>query len=106
MIRTIKSRLYRDRRRYLLCLILLFAADALTFHVSTARPYGLPFPLISGLAFMVGIGIFMPLVSLFLPFARFSMESNAIALFLITALGTVYYPANLLFGLTGDMSLL
>lgn len=105
MIRTIKSRLYRDRRRYALCLILLFIAGALTFQGAAGRPYGLPFPVISGLAFMIGIGIFMPLISLFLPFARFSMESNAIALVLLTSLGTVHQPANLLYGLTGPSAL-
>ncbi|WP_294623874.1 hypothetical protein [uncultured Roseovarius sp.] len=105
MIRTLKSRLYRDRRRYALCLILLFAAGALTFHSYSARPYGLPFPLIAGLAFMIGVGVFMPLISLCLPFARFSMESNAIALILFAALGTVYDRANLLYGLLGPSAL-
>lgn len=105
MIRRIKSRLYRDRRRYALCLILLFVAGALTFHSFSARPYGIPFPLVAGLAFMFGIGVFMPLISLFLPFARFSMESNAIALALFSALGTVYEPANLLFGVLGPSAL-
>lgn len=105
MIRTMKSRLYRDRRRYVLCLIMLFTAGALTFQGSIARPYGLPFPLVSGLAFMIGVGVFMPVISLFLPFARFAMESNAIAIGLFAAIGTVYDPANLLYGLTGPSNL-
>ena len=96
MHRTILRRLYRDRRRYLICLALLFAAGFTTFWGVQNNQFGPLMPVAGGLAFMVGIGAFMPVLCLLIPSWRFACETVAATLFAQTLLGHLIPSFSLL----------
>lgn len=87
MLRALTHRLWRDRRRYLLCALLLFLTGSITFAGNPGTILGLPLPLVAGLAFVIGILPFAPVLSLLLPSWRFSCEMTAAGLFVLALIG-------------------
>ncbi|WP_377506139.1 hypothetical protein [Octadecabacter sp. R77987] len=87
MLRLLARRLYRDRRRYAVMIVFLFLAGATTFWGVRTSLFSVPMPLVAGLAFVVGIGIFAPILSLLIPPWRFTIEIAAVGLFALALIG-------------------
>lgn len=89
MFRTLARRLYRDRRRYMIVAILLFATGFITFYGVRSGEFGGLMPVIGGLGFMFGIGVFAPILSVLVPPLRSSCEVVAFTLFGQSILGRI-----------------
>lgn len=87
MFRRLARRLYRDRRRYAVMVVFLFLAGATTFWGVRTSLFSVPMPLVAGLAFVLGIGIFAPILSLLIPPWRFTIEIVAVGLFALALIG-------------------
>lgn len=96
MLRTLTRRLYRDRRRYAIVAILLFLSGFITFFGVRSATFGALMPVIGGLSFMIGIGVFAPLLSVLIPPLRSSCEVVAFTLFGQSILGRIVPEWSLL----------
>ncbi|MDQ2089703.1 hypothetical protein [Marimonas arenosa] len=76
--------------------MLLFAAGYLSFIGAPQKFHGVSFPIVVGLAFVIGILPLAPLLCLIIPSWRFSCETSALGVFLITLIGAF----NPMLGLT------
>ena len=86
-MRTLLKRLYRERRRLSVVAAVTFLGGFLAFYKSSTVVFGIPMPILAGLAFMFGLTAFlMGLVVLF-PSIRHSAESVALSIPVLSLMG-------------------
>lgn len=83
-----RSRLYRERRRFIFVAALTFLGGWLAFRTSTASLFGLPLELVAGLAFMVGLTAALMVVVLVFPQLRSYAEGVALGISVLSLMGS------------------
>lgn len=96
LFRTIRRRLWRDRRRYGVCAVLLFAAGYISFLDQGGALFGIPIGVLAGLAFVLGILPLGVLLCLMIPGWRFTCEVATFGLFLLAVVGQIWWMFSLL----------
>ncbi len=90
----ILRRLYRDRRRYVIVWSMLFAFGFTLYWGVESEYFGNWMSIVGGLAMMIGIGVFAPLLSLLLPRYRFAEEGGVFPLLLFSSASLVFPSLN------------
>ena len=91
-MRWILKRLFRERRRIGVVAIFTFLGGYFAFFRSQAVLYGVPFPIVSGLAFMVGLTAFLAAIVILFPKIRHVAESVALSVPVLSLMGMFSQP--------------
>lgn len=86
MIRSIGRAIYLERKRLLFVATLAFLGGVLLYANMPVFVYGIPLPLITGLAYAALVTPVAMLICVFLPSFRFMVEAVAISRFLVALL--------------------
>ncbi len=82
-----RKRLYRERRRLVAVAAFTFLGGYIAFFKTTTVFHGIPFSVLSGLAFMVGLTGFLMFLVVIFPKIRHSAESVALSLPVLSLMG-------------------
>ncbi len=86
-MRWFMKRLYRERRRLTIVAAATFLGGYFAFFNSTSVFLGIPFPIIAGLAFMVGLTTALVILVVLFPKIRHSAESVALSIPVLSLMG-------------------
>ncbi|MEL6362684.1 MAG: hypothetical protein AAFR21_16530 [Pseudomonadota bacterium] len=92
-MRLFLKRLFRERRRLVVVAVATFLAGYIAFFDRTSALLGLPFPIVAGLAFMVGLTVSLMVIVVLFPQLRHSAESVALSIPVLSLMG-VYGSAS------------